>query len=128
MACTENAFSTLIDAKGDITCKRADTFHLEVEFTHEDDSTAHDLTQYDELTANVKVAAKDTTYVLQFKLTTGFSVSSNVLTWDKTATEMKIEAKSYSYDIEATKGTTVTTIGGGAFVIMEDVTRDGDTL
>lgn len=121
-------FDTTIDATGNITTKRADDFDLETNFLHEDDDTPHDLTQYSTLIANIKEAAKDATYVMQFSIGSGFTVAANLLTWHKDAADMMLESKGYVYDIEATTaGGVVSTIASGSFTVEPDVTRSGDT-
>ena len=127
MACDNTQFSTIITAQGDISCKRADTFHLETEFVYEDDGTPVDLTMYSSLTASVKNTAKDTTYIIQFKIGDGFTIDGSKLTWDKSNSEMTIEAKGYVYDIEGMSSGSVSTIAGGSFIVIDDVTREGDS-
>jgi hypothetical protein len=125
MAC-QTDFSTVITADGNITNKRSDTFHLETEFLYADDQTPFDLSGFDTIVASVKNDPKESTYVMQFSLGDGFSINGSVLIWDKDATEMDLEPKQYVYDIEATEGTDVQTIGGGGFTVTADVTREGD--
>jgi hypothetical protein len=125
MAC-QTDFSTVITADGNITSKRSDTFHLETQFLYTDDDTPFDLSNFDTIVASVKIDPTDPTYVIQFSLGDGFSVNSSILIWDKDATEMNLEAKAYVYDIEATEGVDVQTIGGGGFTVVGDVTREGD--
>jgi len=120
-------FSTIITADGNIICKRADTFDLTVEFFHVDDDSPHDLSQYDTLTAHIKNDAKDPTFLLEFSVGQGFTVSGNRLQWRKESTEMLLESKGYVYDIEADKGGIITTIGSGNFTVVADVTRAADT-
>jgi hypothetical protein len=126
MAC-QTDFSTVITADGNITCKRADTFHLETQFLYADDDTPYDISSFDTLTAHVKDSAKDPTYLLSFTIGDGFTVNGSILIWDKVAGDMDLEAKAYVYDIEGDESGIITTIGGGSFTLVSDVTREGDT-
>ena len=127
MAC-DTVFSTEIDAKGDITSKRADTFDLKFSVSHLDDASPHDLTVYDSITMNVKVAAKDTTYTLQFSTVGGTLIvyDTNKVQLIHSATNMKIAAQGYVYDAEGATGAVISTLFGGSFTVVDDVTRDSD--
>ena len=127
MAC-DTTFNTGISATGDITCKRADTFNLYFAVTHLDDASPHDLTVYDSITMNVKVAAKDTTYTLQFSTVGGTLIvyDTNKVQLIHSATNMKIAAQGYVYDAEGAAGAVISTLFGGSFTVVDDVTRDGD--
>jgi hypothetical protein len=126
MAC-QTDFSTIITADGNITSKRSDTFHLETEFLYADNDDPFDLSNFDTIIASVKTDPKESNYVMQFSIGDGFSVNGNLLIWDKNSTDMNIEPKGYFYDIEATAGADVQTIGGGSFTVIADVTRNTDT-
>ena len=127
MSC-DTVFSTEVNAKGDITCKRADTFNLYFSVSHLDDASPHDLTVYDSITMSVKLAPKDPTYVLEFSLLDGTLVvyDTNKIQLTQKADDMKIAAQTYLYDAEGAEGTVITTLFGGSFTITDDVTRDSD--
>lgn len=125
MACTTEGMTTVITASGDITCKRGDDFLLGIDVTHEDDDTAHDLTVYSVIKMEVKGSANDITAVITFELSAGtISVLANTMTLIQAAAVMLEEAKEYVYDVQATRTSDgkIMTLGGGAFIIENDVT------
>jgi hypothetical protein len=128
MAC-QTDFNTGIEATGNITCKRADTFNLKLAVTNEDDASPKDMTVYDTIIMHVKIAAKDPDYILQFSTVDGTIIvyDTNKLELTQVAADMKLTAQGYVYDAEGTEGTIITTLFGGTFSVQDDVTREDDT-
>jgi hypothetical protein len=114
-----------ISTQLDITCRRNDTFSLEVSFK-DDTGNAIDLTTYSDFKMEVRRHDRKTgNPTLRFtKLTNEITgLSDGSMTVIATAATMNISGGEYVYDLQAT------TIGGevytwlrGKFTINEDVT------
>jgi len=122
MACNDSNISTIVTAKGDITCKRGDTFQVAIKVTYDDDDSDVDLSVYDDILMEVKTEVDASVSILEFKLGVSLSVSGATITLAKTASDMEIEATTYVYDIQTWEAGVITTIGGGSFLVINDVT------
>jgi hypothetical protein len=126
MACSENEFSTVVSSEGKITCKKGDTFRIDLAVIYEDNGANVDLSVYTSIDMHVKSDPQDTSTVLEFSTSNGsISVNANVITLQKSAEDMNVPAKSYVYDIQASSGATITTISEGNFIVSQDVTVSG---
>lgn len=106
----------------DITCRRNDTFKLDMDWL-DSDGNAIDLTAYT-FKAQVRKTSTSTTVVLLFEDADFNKDDAGNLVMEKAAASMDVKGGSYTYDLQATKTATseVTTWLGGDFVIVDDVT------
>jgi hypothetical protein len=114
-----------ISTQLDITCRRNDTFSLEVSFK-DDTGAAIDLTAYSDFKMEVRRHDRKTgTPTLRFTKLTGeiTGLSNGNMTIVATAATMNISGGEYVYDLQATAvGGQVYTWLRGKFIINEDVT------
>jgi hypothetical protein len=113
-----------ISQRLDITCRKSDTFSLDVVFK---DATGAplNLTTYTEFKMEVRRHDRKTgASTLTFTLT-GSDItvnSSGNMNIEKNATTMNIASGDYVYDLQAVDGTGVHTWLKGKFIVNEDVT------
>jgi len=106
----------------DITCRKGDTFKLELTFT-DDTNTAIDLSGY---TWKMDVKETDTSSadIISDADFTYTGTSQGVLTITATSTVMSgIEGGIYVYDLQSTNSGTVNTWVYGIFKVNEDVSE-----
>lgn len=112
-----------ISSKLDITCRRNDTFSLEVIFKDADGDPLP-LDTYTEFLMEVRRHNRKTgTATLKMTQTTGEIVgaATGKLTITVASGSMDISGGDYVYDLQATKGGVTTTWLVGKFIINEDV-------
>lgn len=113
-----------ISQRLDITCRKSDTFSLDVIFK-DANGAGVDLTSYTEFKMEVRRHDRKTgTANLVFTLTGGdISVNaSGLMNIEKSAVTMNIPSGDYVYDLQAVDGTGVHTWLKGKFIVNEDVT------
>lgn len=114
-----------ISTQLDITCRRNDTFSLELTFS-DDTGTAIDLTTYSDFKMEVRKHDRKTgNPTLRFtKLTNEIvALSNGTMTVTGSAATMNVSGGDYVYDLQAiTVGGEVYTWLRGKFVVNEDVT------
>ncbi len=112
----------------DITCRKNDTFKLELTVTDEDGAVI-DLSSNYAFEIDVRKRANSSTTVLSF--TEGDSnftkTSLGVLTITKAASSMNVAPGVYVYDLQATNSSespsNISTWFAGDFIIIDDVTE-----
>ena len=111
-----------IASRLDITCRRNDTFSLDMDWTDVNDS-AIDLTTYT-FKMEVRRNATSGTALLTFNNAEFTTKDANGnLTVVKAASSMTLKGGTYVYDLQATHSNgTVQTWLTGDFVIVEDIT------
>jgi len=117
-----------IASRLDITCRKNDSFKIELSITDED-GEAVDLSSNYSFEIDVRKRANSSTTVLSFtegdsNFTKG---SDGTLTISKAASDMNVKAGVYVYDLQATDSSespsNVSTWFAGDFVVIEDVTE-----
>lgn len=113
-----------ISTKLDITCRRNDTFSLEVVFK-DSDGVGLLLTEYTAFKMEVRRHDRKTgAPTISFTLADGDITGDDTgkLTVTKSSAEMNISGGNYVYDLQATKSGITSTWLRGKFTINEDVT------
>jgi len=113
-----------ISTKLDITCRRNDSFSLELTMT-DPDGDAIDLTEYSSFLMEVRRHDRKTgtaTLAMRSESNEITGTSGGILSITKAAASMNISGGTYVYDLQATKNSVVTTWLRGKFIINEDVT------
>jgi len=117
-----------IASRLDITCRKNDSFKIELSITDED-GEAVDLSSNYSFEIDVRKRANSSTTVLSFtegdsNFTKG---SDGTLVISKAASDMNVKAGVYVYDLQATDSSespsNVSTWFAGDFVVIEDVTE-----
>ncbi len=107
----------------DITCRKGDTFNLELTFTDED-GTALDLSSGYTWKMDVKETDTSSSDIISDNSFTYTGNSSGVLTITATSTTMAgVDGGLYVYDLQSVNNSVVTTWIYGVFKVNEDVSE-----
>lgn len=113
-----------ISTKLDITCRRNDSFSLELTM-NDPNGDPIDLTEYSSFKMEIRRHDRKTgtaTLAMRSESNEITGTSEGVLSINKAAADMDIPGGSYVYDLQAVKNAVVTTWLRGKFIINEDVT------
>ena len=113
-----------ISTKLDITCRRNDTFSLELTMKDANGDPI-DLTQYSDFLMEVRRHDRKTGTATLSMRSSSNEINGNsegVLSITKDAGDMNISGGNYVYDLQSTKNGVVATWLRGKFTINEDVT------
>lgn len=107
----------------DITCRRYDTFKLDMDWTDSSDAVI-DLTAYT-FKAQVRKRSTSASVVLTFDDSDFTKNATGDLVMNKAGTAMSIKGGNYVYDLQATQTGTgnVATWLKGMFIVNDDVTE-----
>ncbi len=118
-----NSINLDVATRVDITCRRGDTFKLELTFTDED-GDALDLSSGYTWKMDVKETDTSSGDIIADDSFTYTGNSSGVLTITATSTIMEgVSGGLYVYDLQSVNGGTVTTWIYGVFKVNEDVSE-----